>query len=300
MITSLQVDLKSQQDKSASLQAQVCDTGLSVLQVQGSKKLDDVEKYTAQCRSSHVRQLATSDAGWLTELGVTPEGTMVTTAKDAVAPVAQGVSRNAATIADNATWTTVTGLGVGFAAIGLIGGVGKWKHDESSYVKLAKAALALAPENKRVAIKQYSGDPDCGFKSKQNITPAQILKGFLVNEATEKEVSTVPLIVENLSKELHRRIKGIFGDEHAHGAARTVVMSLLAKIGELTSSEGLVNSSPVILNADGTASIDTALDILGSAVMAYGNNSLADAFGYLQTRLAVPLVVELEQIVIHP
>ncbi len=185
------------------------------------------------------------------------------------------------------------GFGIVVAAGGVASAVGLARVLViNSYADLARAALALAPDSAKTAIKNYSGDPDDGFTVKG--VESQSVDSFLIESASEEKKAQTIQCVNRLSGELETRLKGFFSrkfvnDKHAHGAAKTIVMSLLAVIGNMRAAEGSdshrVDVGVHIPMKDGGPSEDTALSILEEAVNCVVSKDLTGAHTFLQTRL---------------
>ena len=224
---------------------------------------------------------------------ISQDGVMRKTVETGVAPVEKEVKTFTKKVEINGTYTGA--IGIAAAVGGLI--VGAVVNNRLSYVELAKDALDQVPEAVQTDIKNYSGNPDRSFKVRGERTT---IDSFLTVGTTLENIKTTRNTLDVLSHQLETKLEGRVGkylgdDKHAYGAANTVVMSLLAKIGEMTSEAGSgshrVNTTVMIPGVnDGPQ--ETALDILRHAVdlvqVGYTSCDVLPAFTFItQERLAV-------------
>ncbi len=210
------------------------------------------------------------------------------TVKEKLDPVVKDVKTNG-------TWITWAGTGVALgtmiATIGTILGVAA-VADNRRQVGLATDALSRVPGVDKGYIEVYAGDPAQDFVRPTNESPHQVLREFAPDVSsdgfTERDLRQFHSQIEKMAKSLRARLKGCLSTGgRPDNAARTVVLSLLAKIQSLKPGdrEAQKNFSDTVPRADGTYSGETTLDILSNAVDRVVGTDLNPAFGYLQGRL---------------
>ena len=249
---------------------------------------------TGEATSDRGRTLANGRTNYISQVGVMGE-----TVKTGVAPVEKKVETVTKNVHNNGTSINVIGSAVAVGVVA-VGAVVKREVDRRSYVKLAKDALAQVPEGAQTDIKNYSGNPDRSFKVRGVRTT---IDSFLTLGTTPEDIRTTRHTLNALSEQLETKLEGRvakhFGDDkHAYRAANTVVMSLLAKIGQQRADDGLgshrVNTTVMIPGVNG-GSNETALGILRQAVdlvqVDYTSCDVLPAFTFItQERLAVVAV----------
>jgi hypothetical protein len=218
--------------------------------------------------------------------------------KEAVVAVTDPIEKDVQTNTSRLDWTgsgvlLATLLGTIAAAVG-----GAMVNDNRGNIAMAKRALSYVPAKDQSSIKFYAGNPvrsesswnplkwdiNPDFKRETNISAREVIESFVPPGTSDTDRRTVHILVEEHASELEKRLSGVFtSGDRAQNAARTVVLSLFAKINELKGNKNISDPVPI---PDGTDTEQTTtLDILDQAVDLVVGTDLEPAFRYLQTLL---------------